>query len=222
MWTCRRWILALWSAGGPARRRRIRGAGTCSSPLWTGRPRIPTLMVIPIYARTGSLPCLVGRRARASKPCALPGSTPAASMISGGSVPNCRCSCGRTCLTFRWANIGNPPPIGRTCSTCCPAVLQYSMASAEVRDILVKERQEEELEHRAAAIHPAATECRAEQVAGGVGDQASKRSRAIGAIGERAEADEGGGSAGVAAGGLGDLEHRAAAIHPASLCRAEQ
>jgi len=52
------------------------------------------------------------------------------------------------------------------------------------------------------------------KVAVEVGDQAGLRVRAIGAIGERAEADKGGGSAGVAVGGLGDLEDRAAAIRP--------
>src|SRR6516225_6570462 len=69
----------------------------------------------------GSLPSVAGRRARASKPCEPPGSTPATSTRSGGSAPSCRCSYGRTCPTSRWANIGNPPPIGRICSTCCLA-----------------------------------------------------------------------------------------------------
>ena len=48
------------------------------------------------------------------------------------------------------------------------------------------------------------------------------RKPAIGAIGQRAEADQGGGGAGVAAGGFDDLEHSAAAIRPASFCCAEQ
>ena len=43
----------------------------------------------------------------------------------------------------------------------------------------------------------------------------------IGTIGA-VEADQGGGGAGVAAGGLGDLEHRAVAVRPAAGCRAEQ
>jgi len=42
-----------------------------------------------------------------------PGSMPPASTSSGGSAPNCRCSRGRMCPTSQWANIGNPPPIGK-------------------------------------------------------------------------------------------------------------
>src|SRR5215469_9596044 len=72
----------------------------------------------------GSPPSVAGRRARASKPCVPPGSTPAASTSNGGSASNCRCSCGRMCPTFPWENIGNPPPIGRICSTCCPAAFR--------------------------------------------------------------------------------------------------
>ncbi len=72
-----------------------------------------------------------------------------------------------------------------------------------------------DLEHRAVIIPPAAryaaarfTASRAEQVAAGVGDQAGKGIRAIGAI----EADQGGRRAGVAGRGGAvdlDLEHRA-------------
>ena len=60
--------------------------------------------------------------------------------------------------------------------------------------------------------------CRAEQVAVGVGDQAALRVSAVGAV----EADQRGGRAGVAGGGLDDLEHRAAVVRPAVRCRAEQ
>ena len=86
----------------------------------------------PGYARTGSPPSMVGRRARASKPCAPPGSTPATSMSSGGSAPSCRCNCGRTCPTFRWANIGNRPPIERICSTYRRAALRCFGVFAEL------------------------------------------------------------------------------------------
>ena len=51
---------------------------------------------------------------------------------------------------------------------------------------------------------------RAEQVAVGVGDQAAVGCGTVGAV----EADQGGGGAGVAVGGLGDLEHRAVAVRP--------
>src|SRR6516225_30694 len=76
------------------------------------------------YARTGLPLGSAGRRARASKPCALLGSTLPVWMNSGGSASSCRCSCGRTCRTFRWANIGNRPPTGTTCSTCSPVALR--------------------------------------------------------------------------------------------------
>ena len=38
---------------------------------------------------------------------------------------------GRMSLTFRWANIGNPPPIGGICSMCCPVALRSSGVFAE-------------------------------------------------------------------------------------------
>src|SRR5258706_12307053 len=53
---------------------------------------------------------------------------------------------------------------------------------------------------------------RTEQVPICVGVPAAKRNRAIGAIGQRAEADQDGGSAGVAGVSLGDLENRAAGM----------
>jgi peptide/nickel transport system substrate-binding protein len=99
----------------------------------TDRPRAPTRTAITGSERTGSRPSTAGRRARVLKRCAPPGSTPATLTSSGGSAPNCRCSSGRTCRTFRWANIGNPPPIGMICSTCCPAASRSSMASAELK-----------------------------------------------------------------------------------------
>ena len=76
-----------------------------------------------------------------------------------------------------------------------------------------------DLIHRAIAISPA-LRCGAEQVAVGIGDQAGKREGTLGA--DAVEADQGGGAAGVAVGGLGNLEHRAAAVRPAYVCRAEQ
>ena len=85
------------------------------------------------YARTDSLPLTADRPARASKPCARLGSTPAILMSSGGSAPSCRCSCGRTSPIFRWANIGNPPPIERTLSMCCPAASRCFGVFAEVK-----------------------------------------------------------------------------------------
>jgi hypothetical protein len=53
----------------------------------------------------------------------------------------------------------------------------------------------------------------------GVGDQAALRR--IGTVGV-VEADQGGRDAGVAGGGLGDLEHRAEAVRPALVGRAKQ
>ena len=52
---------------------------------------------------------------------------------SGGSAPSCKCNYGRTYRTFRWANIGSPPPIERICWTYCPAASMFSMGSAEVK-----------------------------------------------------------------------------------------
>jgi len=59
------------------------------------------------------------------------GSTPPASTSRGGSVPSCRCSCGRTCPTSRWANIGNPLPIAKICSMFFPAASLSSTGFAE-------------------------------------------------------------------------------------------
>ncbi len=61
-----------------------------------------------------------------------------------------------------------------------------------------------DLEHRAVAVRPA-LKCRAEKIAVGVGDQAGIRRAAVGTV----EDKQGRRSAGVAAGGLGDLEYRA-------------
>ena len=74
-----------------------------------------------------------------------------------------------------------------------------------------------DLEHRAIAVRPTAV-CRAEEVPGGVGDQTGNGFCPVGAI----EADQCGRRAGVAAAGLGDLEHRAIAVRPAAACRAEE
>ena len=52
----------------------------------------------------------------------------------------------------------------------------------------------------------------------GVGDQAAERTGTVGAV----EADQGGGGAGIAVGGLGDLEHRALVGRPAPNRCAEQ
>ena len=59
---------------------------------------------------------------------------------------------------------------------------------------------------------------RAEKVAVGVGDQAGLWERAVRAV----EADQCGGRAGVAAGSLYDLEHRAVVVRAARLGGAEQ
>ena len=73
------------------------------------------------------------------------------------------------------------------------------------------------LEYRAVVVRTADL-CRAKQVAAGVGDQAAVRRIACGV----AEVDQGVGGAGVACGGLRDLERRAIIPAPAPLCRAEQ
>ena len=73
-----------------------------------------------------------------------------------------------------------------------------------------------DLEHRAVAVR-SALRCRAEQVAVGVGDQVGLRSSTVGPV----EADQRDWGAGVAVGGLGDLEHRAVAVRPAILRCAE-
>jgi hypothetical protein len=73
------------------------------------------------------------------------------------------------------------------------------------------------LEYRAVAVGPAYG-CRAEQVAVGVGDQAAERTGTVGVV----EADQGGGAAGIAVGGLGDLEDRALVVRPAPNRCAEQ
>src|SRR6267378_8235591 len=80
----------------------------------------------------GSPPTTAGRRARASKPCAPLGSMPTTLMSSGESAPSSRCSYGRTCPTFRWANIGNPLPTERICSTCSPGASLYFGVFAEL------------------------------------------------------------------------------------------
>src|SRR5262249_44267542 len=59
-------------------------------------------------------------------------------------------------------------------------------------------------------------ECRAEQIASGVGNKAGMRARTIRAIGERAKADQGLRGARVAARGLDDLEHRALVVVPST------
>src|SRR5262249_19097156 len=77
-----------------------------------------------------------------------------------------------------------------------------------------------DLVHRAVAVRPAACRC-AEQVAVGIGDKAAAR---LGTVGE-VEVDQSGWGAGIAVGGLGDLEHRAvagSAVRPAGCRRAEQ
>ena len=92
-----------------------------------------------------------------------------------------------------------------------------------------------EFEHRAdgeaSLVNCKSPSRRAEQVAIGVKDQATARTRSIGAIGQGAEADEGRGGAGIAVIGLLDLKHRPAetnkiardaAMCPAAGGRAEQ
>src|SRR6516165_7241678 len=135
MWTCRRWSSALSTAGGSIKGHRTRAAGTRSSSFSTDRPRTPTPTATIGYAQTGLPPSTAGRPALASKPCAQPGSTPVASTNSGGSVSSCSCNCGRTCPTFRWANIGSPPPTGKICSMCSPAASRSFGVFAELREI---------------------------------------------------------------------------------------
>src|SRR6516164_3612923 len=105
-------------------------------------------MATPGSVRTDSALSLAGRRARASKPFVLHGSTPPALTSSGGSAPSCRCSCGWTCPTSRWASIGNPPPIARICSTCCPAASLSFGAFAERKAALTSVQKKEVLMRR--------------------------------------------------------------------------
>ena len=79
-----------------------------------------------------------------------------------------------------------------------------------------RRRRRRHFEHRAIVVRPTRG-CRAEQVPFGVDDQTGLRVRPVVAV----EGDQSGRRAGVAAAGLGDLEHRAKAP-PADFCRAEQ
>src|SRR5262249_20063272 len=72
-----------------------------------------------------------------------------------------------------------------------------------------------DLEYRAVAVRTASA-CCAEQVAVGIGEQGALRGATVVSV----EDDQGGGGAGVAVTGLGDLEHRADYADPAG-CRAE-